>query len=137
MNLTGGTISTVNNTYAGEQTNGVLNVSGTGHLIVGTSGVAGLALIPAVTNATTLGIVNLLPGGLITTPQVHQGQGQGIINFQGGVLQASTDHCRVYDSDRVHRHVEGLCISGECSDRHQWVHACLWTNPLVLPPAKA
>ena len=91
VNLTGGTLSTVNNTYAGEQTNGVVNVSGSGHLIVGTSGVAGLALIPAVTNATTVGIVNLLPGGLITTPQVHQGQGQGIVNFQGGVLQASTD----------------------------------------------
>jgi autotransporter-associated beta strand protein len=60
-------------------------------LIAGTGGAAGLALIPALTNASTVGIVNLLPGGLITTPQVHQGQGQGIVNFQGGVLQASTD----------------------------------------------
>ncbi len=91
VNLTGGTLSTVNNAYAGEQTNGVINVSGTGHLIVDTSGTAGTALIAAVTNAGTLGIVNLLPGGLITTPQVHQGAGQGVINFQGGVLQANTD----------------------------------------------
>ena len=43
VNLTGGTLSTVNNAYAGEQTNGVINVSGTGHLIVDTSGTAGTA----------------------------------------------------------------------------------------------
>ncbi len=85
VNLTGGSLTTINDVYAGNQNNGVVNVSGTGQLVVG--GTLRLAL----TNATTLGIVNLRPGGTITTASVTQGAGQGVFNFHGGTLQASTD----------------------------------------------
>jgi autotransporter-associated beta strand protein len=99
VNLTGGTINATGDAgavasptfvgdtaavYAGEGTNAVLNVSGTGLLqVAGASGTIRLARF-----AGAVGEVNLLPGGTISAIHLTQGQGTGILNFNGGTLQA-------------------------------------------------
>ncbi len=85
VNLSGGTLTTTSNTFVGEQSNAVLNMSGTGHLIV-----QGAQLQIAVNNATNISTLNLL-GGIATVPQVTRGAGTATVNFNGGTLQARAD----------------------------------------------
>jgi fibronectin-binding autotransporter adhesin len=112
LNLTGGTINTdptsaggfagtvTNGFYVGENGAGVLNVSGSGNLVVG-----GLlnAPITGVTNnglyvggntgsGAGSGVANLGTGGTITTSRVAKGNSgtSGIFNFHGGTLKAGS-----------------------------------------------
>ena len=63
MNLSGGILTTTSNTFVGEQSNAVMNVSGNGHLVV-----AGTQLELAVANTTNTSTLNLL-GGTVTAPK--------------------------------------------------------------------
>ncbi len=87
VNLTGGVVNETNNVFVGENTTGVLNISGTAALNV--LGAEGVRL--ARTTTTSFGIVNLMAGGTITTTNVSQGTGGGIFNFNGGTLKANTN----------------------------------------------
>ncbi len=88
MNLTGGTFNGGNNGinlgFVSGGT-GVLTVSGTGQFLQST---AGNSTINLGQNGST-GIVNLNAGGLVRTGGLGQGyNGTGVINFNGGTLQA-------------------------------------------------
>src|SRR5262249_37351733 len=65
--------------FAGEGSNGILSVSGSGQLIAGRVRVARTA---------PLGMINLMSGGTITATSVTNGTGTGLLNFNGGTLQA-------------------------------------------------
>ena len=79
MNLSGGTVNVGRGVYVGENANGYLDVSG-GQLNISTGAVdVGLQI---------RGIMNLR-GGVVSTPWVvRRGGGEGILNFNGGILQA-------------------------------------------------
>ena len=87
VNVSGGTLTATTNVYVGEGTMGVLNVSGTGHVVATTAVRVALGNFYSPANGSTL---NLL-GGTLTTPVLSGGGGTGTINFNGGVLQAATD----------------------------------------------
>lgn len=79
MNLSGGTVNVGRGIFVGENANGYLDVSG-GQLNISTQAVdVGLQL---------RGIMNLR-GGVVSTPWVvRRAGGEGILNFNGGILQA-------------------------------------------------
>ena len=83
-NISGGTVTTTNNVYVGEQSQAALNVTGTGTWSLALRYAWDLRQMARNSN------LNLL-GGTVTTPFVGGGTGGGAINFNGGVLQAATD----------------------------------------------
>jgi autotransporter-associated beta strand protein len=100
LNVSGGTFSDTSTTklIIGESGSGVLNVSGTGQVLL-TNAAAGSGLTLGGNTAGAgagpgTGIVNLLPGGLIQTTLVADqnalpADGTSIFNFNGGTLRVA------------------------------------------------
>jgi autotransporter-associated beta strand protein len=86
VNLSGGVINVVaQEVYVAESQNGVLNVSGSGHLLPGVD-------VRLATNSNATGILNLATGGTVQTPLLRQGNGRAILNFHGGTLAPTADN---------------------------------------------
>lgn len=95
LNINNGTFTntTTNRMIVGEAGSGVVNISGAGQLLfTATSGGIGIG---SDNGGAGAGILNLLPGGLIVTPQVadqntNASDGTSVFNFNGGTLRVTT-----------------------------------------------
>jgi fibronectin-binding autotransporter adhesin len=91
LTVSGGTFQTGGNRkmFVGENGTGILNVSGTGHVLVNNN-VAGDGFRLG-GNSGSSGTVNLT-GGTLEVAYVAQGSGTGAFNFDGGTLKVASNH---------------------------------------------
>ncbi len=93
VNISGGTVTTVNQPiYVGEQTNSVMTVSGETSGPTATQVNAGAGIVFS-QNADNTSVLNLA-GGITSTTRVAQNRatGNGTVNFNGGVLKATSNN---------------------------------------------
>ena len=95
LNIANGTYTNTSTSrlIVGETGTGTLNVAGTGQLLfTGTAAGTGLSLGAATSGAGT-GVINILPGGIVQTPQIidHDANAttSSIVNFNGGTLRVT------------------------------------------------
>jgi autotransporter-associated beta strand protein len=106
-NVTGGTLAVApaNAFYVGEGTAAVLNISGTGRVVGGNTGIRiALGNFYSPANGS---MVNLLPGGRLVTSSVTAGAGSGTLNFNGGTLQATVPSFSLIGSGTLTTYIYG------------------------------